>query len=43
MPELQVSSQNQAIDTKTIVVDRSKEELRTLQLSMQAKAPADSK
>ncbi|MBC3918246.1 hypothetical protein H8L32_12215 [Undibacterium sp. CY18W] len=43
VPELQVSSQSQAIDTKTIVVEHSTEELRTLQLPAQAKTPADSK
>ncbi|MFZ6722678.1 hypothetical protein [Undibacterium sp. Ji49W] len=42
VPELQVSSLSQAIDTRTIVVECSKEELRALQTPEQA-GPAESK
>ncbi|MFZ6770309.1 hypothetical protein ACO0LM_24915 [Undibacterium sp. Di26W] len=43
VPELQVSSQRQAVDTRTIVVERSTEELRALQLPVLAKTTGDSK
>lgn len=36
VPELRVSSQSQAIDTRTIVVECSKERLRALQTPEQA-------
>jgi len=37
VPELQVSSQSQVADTKTIVVEHSAKDLQTLQMQVQDK------
>lgn len=37
VPELQVSSRSQAIDTKTIVVERNVKDLQSLQVQLKEK------